>query len=479
MKKICLFCFVFCFLVLFNCIPGHATSIAIPFSDVIGLYTTFGSIANGASIDMSDFDSVEDYINFIARAQRGENPELPYAAQQRASATISRELINKMASMALNGAIDLSDQDNLIITYNKSAIKSFTNGSKYWWKNYIATNNDTPVVNPDINYISYLNRINSQNSNDSSTFWFYNFPTTMNQVILYSNPITSYSWVTYSNYQFTTQTNSFSTPYMMPCNIIDINIISNNDVYSYSYSGTSYGKFVTNNSSLFWSYGFLEYPGTINGLGSSSLNPAGIGFNFSYSGSLSQVLNHIALHFKNVNIYVDGDLWSLAGDIPVSNPPVLSPDLVGVGDLPDDTYDVFLPDTDLGIDLGGFLGWLKEKFDNNDLVLGLDDLIEDAPDIVVENDQTRAITDSDVGIIDEALEDTDTNNDNDNDNYDPVFPAPLPPILPISNPTPRQTTVLSEIIDATNTVVPDELMTLIWSTFGLLITGGLIFILHK
>ena len=176
---------------------------------------------------------------------------------------------------------------------------------------------DEPQPEPDIDYLSYINRINKRDLTDNSTFWFYNCSEYWNQVRNNAFPVINYSWVTYSNDLSTIFGSSYVTPYMYPCELMSLYIFSNNDTYSFSVNVTSFPNFVTNQYNMFWKYGYIEYINntyTINGLGQGSYTPTPITNTFSYTGTLAQCLEYIAQHFKNVNIYVDGDLWSYVGN---------------------------------------------------------------------------------------------------------------------------------------------------------------------
>ena len=493
--------YILAFLVIFSlCFitytPVNATSIAIPFSDVPALYYSFGTIAAGGSINLEDYDNAQDYIADLNRLLRGQ--EIQNNAYGM-TGTTSKTLFNKLASLALSGVTELSADGSLVISYDNVNTAQFMSYDKNYYKYLIASGNDVVVPNPDPNYSQYLNILNG-----SGFVW-------KDMAMTYDNVNPNYTITDASDFSWFYNNNNFGGSLSIqdslslyniiqglmfsPVLTFDINGSDNNYNlslrdsainYSYMYSDWSSQYFDGNyNGTLYTNAGRLVNAMVFNNYW--IVNPS----KFTYNGSLDACLNYLSKYMRNINLYVNGDLW-LAGDLPVSNPPILSPDLVGIGDLPDDTYGVLGLNEPVNLDLGAFLGWLQDLIDLGKDVIGLGDLVDsdDLPflrtkdtDTDIDLDNTNVIPAEQV--IDDPKEKEeeheDTNPDPEPPDPDPPFPAPLPPILPVPDPniTPRQTTVLSEIIQATDTVVPSELMTLIWSTFGLLVVGGLIYILHK
>lgn len=215
---------------------------------------------------------------------------------------------------------------------------------------------DSPAPNPDLDYNSYIYTINSENPtfpfksngiyNNSSNQWPYWIPD--GKVIdssLYSFVWNGQSNISSSgmNYNSYTVSNLFGITDILD---IYINSVDNNTYY---YSITPIKKsFVSTDNGNTLAYG-LRYSSSQN---SYYITYFGTNFNLptiSYSGTLEQVFQHLTLYFRNINIYVNGNPWSIVGNSETTYPIVIPGQLTIWNDqpleytFPQDTY-LKLPD---------------------------------------------------------------------------------------------------------------------------------------
>ena len=303
MKKILLAFMAVLGLCFINYIPVHATSIAIPFSDVPALYYSFGTIAAGGSLNLEDYDNAEDFIHDLNALLRGQEISNNHYGL---TGTTSKILFNKLASLALNGITELSEDGDLVITYSNTNTAQLMGYDKYYYKYLIASGEDVVVPQPDTDYLSVLNTING------TGFFWQDFDSYRDlgggytqDVLCY--PYTSYSWFVYSN---TSNLNFayFTAPLyqVLATNVFDIYINSNNNLYSFDVSISPELPIGINawNGQQWQSIRFDSSNNSLELLGVSTFN----NYTYSYSGSLTECLNNIAGRFRNVNIYVDGVL---------------------------------------------------------------------------------------------------------------------------------------------------------------------------
>lgn len=176
---------------------------------------------------------------------------------------------------------------------------------------------DTPVPTPDTNYLTYLDAING------SGFWFKNFPNKDGFNIspaLIQYPPSTVSWYCTLN-NFGTNGIMGQNYYCGCYNIFDINIAHDNNLYFIDFNLTNPIKnfILAGDTSNPYNYGVISLynGGEFDSMGSDTLNYT---IHIQYSNeSLSNVLTYIYNTFKNVNIYVDGILWSYAGDSSSTN----------------------------------------------------------------------------------------------------------------------------------------------------------------
>lgn len=202
-------------------------------------------------------------------------------------------------------AIDLEIGDGVI------GISGINDGNTYFFKIFTDINasqayeftTEKPVVPPE--YESYIDIING------SGFWWKNWPNknyyNANQEGMTIYPPTLLSWISnYDDYSYSFTPTAARSQYCYVCNIQDVYITSNNNVYSVNYviSGSQQAFLYNNNP------GWLGNVFTNQTFATCYLGQNPDGTTMSTSGTLAQVLSWMSYRFRNVNIYVDNVCWS-------------------------------------------------------------------------------------------------------------------------------------------------------------------------
>lgn len=472
--------------------PVNAASpVSIPFSSIKNLIDAFYTIASGGTIDIATvFGKVTGIDSFLNGLENYYNKT--HNNNSNYSTGLTNSLLYQMGALALQGVDNVTDFNQISFSSTAYDLANFIGYNANWFYNYVS--DEVIEVNPDPFYMGYLNRINLRDSNDATSFWWYNFTDSYfinnnNTIYLLAYPPSNYSWVSYTNNTFPSVVGNFSTNSCIATDLLDIYINYDNGVYSYSTTATSISRAITNTYGGTWNIVMLNYNNgvsTITGNGNDTLYSV----TWSYSNSdLSLVLNHIANHFKNVNIYVNNTLWSYAGIVPVNG---ITVNPIPIGDTGDVTYKAYPIDADgaKGIDL---FSWANKLYDyiiaNPDGTLSMDDVIDNEWDIVDTDEGLDTITNDDAEdiskVINGAISITggQTTPTPTPDIGDPPVLKIIPPVLDLPDEIwpngGRDTTVLAQMVHATDEVIPNDIMTIIWSTIGLLVVGGLITILHK
>lgn len=332
-----------------------------------------------------------------------------------------------------------------------------------WYSRYIESFNNIDIpgieVNPDETYLNYINNINGDGfwwKNNNSSNLRYN----ASDLTWFDNGYGITNYLTYIGGIYTT-------------NIVDINIISDNGVYSFSKSFSNSDILLSFGSNPYYQRGVVMYD---SGYSYASTSNNWGPFKFTFSGSLSSVLNYIQEHFRNVNLYVDGEAWSLVSDPSPGNPVIPdftdvinidSEDPIGMIDLPNTT------DYEGTFDITSLFDALKEAIagasDNDNTTSGIltgdavKDTFKDKAGELVGSIAVPIAT-----VIDDSFPIEGSLN----------YPNIVPYAEPISNAF-MGTTILAQLIDATQTVLPEPLILVFWGIVFILFIIGLIKILHK
>lgn len=406
------------------------------------------------------------------------------------------------------------DNDRDITTpINTNTIAFWNKFNKLWINQYLERVNyvedNTPVPSPDPDYISYLTRTNSLTSNG---FWWKNLSVGGTAII--TNWTFNYFAHEHSFYSYGPMTSDWDagTQLSMTPYIVNININSNDGIYSFNTGNLSFvSDAVTINGSPRDAFSLSAQ----NNLKSNiDMNPSNNGImlgsnrtaqslSFSFTGTLDGCLDMISKYLRNVNIYVDGVLWATGGVInpAVSNFQSSVPNAVidtGTDDgeiVANPIYWVVDNNTgtpiDSQINLDKLIDYLKGIIDgtNDDTSVDFGDIVDAG---VIEKQDGTAITDADVitvpvaDVIDDAMA-----------RADPIsIPfvitgtlPPLPPLPPFF-PTPdfpegdptsgfNGMSVLARIINITNQSMPSDVIIVFYGVVFGAVVLGLIKILHK
>lgn len=465
------------------------------------------SIINGGVIQTSPYQGIADQTTALAAFYDdwGENllkvtnyivPSDDAVINSQSAITfplklgMTRNYYNDFVNTYINFA--LNSDNGFKVELSPDSIAAWNRYNYYWIQKYLnAFNEDIPTAYPDPLYSAYINRINERNINDNTAFWFYDVLYQSGNYILLTHPTRNYSWINNSTYPSTV--GEFNSGYVFPSDIISINIFSNENGYFYSVSGQGINKVCSINGLYSNNTSFRKYNDNINPFGYSGAllaNPTSLSYSFSLQGTLNDVLNDISKHFKNVNIYVDGVLWSYVGG---TEPTFTAPDVIMNQDGIILGHDVYLPEQDLYIDLISWRNLLEEKLADG-ATIDFDDLIDggvivDSNDIPVtdENKETLFKKREASTVIDIGLENADTSDflpdapappdDNPTDWNFPEFP--IPDFPDGGDPKSTGLSVLARIINVTNQSLPPALISMFWGICITLVILGIIKILHK
>ena len=472
---------------------NYAT-IVYPVSAVPDLLNAFYTVASGGKIEFSaligDMTGIDDFWQNLHDYYDTHYTQ-PLLQSTQGLVDIG------LSGLALEGIDSIDSVNNLSIPITAQDLANFMSYDVNWTDAYANPNSIT--ISPDAEqFQTLLDNING------SGFYFSEFnngiPSSGQVQAGYSYfqnyyPNTYYSW-------FVSNSNEFGINNSTLCSCSDIQslyITQSSGVYSFSLTVTALPAF----NGYYTSDGHNLYTGQIrtdfNGqnnviITNNSINNNGTYFKtsphshtFSYSGSLGQCLQYISKNIKNVNIYVDGDLWSYVGDLPTSG--ITLNDYINVGDTGNITYGVY-PLTsvgDIGLDLAKWGEYIYNQCISGDDILTMDTVIDDGWDLVDTEDGERAITQDDeedvAKVIHGFVGTTATTPTPTPDIGDPPILKIIPPILELPDEIwpdgGRDTTVLAQIIHSTDIIMPNDIMTILWSILGIMVIGGLLTILHK
>ena len=362
--------------------------------------------------------------------------------------------------------------------------QSFADWAEYndfWYTKYKDSfSNNSIVVNPDLNYADYINTINSD-SGSGLDFFFSDWFIENRGLPDFGSPSTR-SWVvqasSLSNFNnLVTSVNS--TQYMYMSNgILTANITGSDIAWIVNVSGSSaiqslpdgfgFCTFRCTNSNVIRIYPGQD--GNAYSVGQSYFNVSN-----KYLTSLTACLNFLKA-YRNINIYVNGVAWSLAG-APADPLIPTFPDVIGgTNDDPYPAYDIVFPNTsdyEGNFDLTSIFDAIKEA------IIGASDT-DDTTSSTLTRDKVSDTFKDKVG---EAVGETTTMDAVLEDSFPlqgtlnyPVLP-PIPE-LPIGNAF-SGTTILAQLIDACQQILPEPLVLVFWGIIFVLFIIGLIKILHK
>lgn len=207
---------------------------------------------------------------------------------------------------------------NLDMTQTEAIVDHLEENSTYYFtiftdiseSNSVSFTVEPNPVPPE--YREAIQKINSD-SVDNGFFWknTNSFPLKYHTEYNISVPSASLSYFSTSSMDNIVTSNTTASS-MYYTNIVTVNVTSSGSTYSFNHTFTSLNDIVLpplwgNPNAYAKSFSISNNEFLPSGVG-SSIQP--VEFIFSFSGNLTNVVNYLSIHCRNVNIYVDGVLWS-------------------------------------------------------------------------------------------------------------------------------------------------------------------------
>lgn len=524
-----IFAFICIFMLLFNTFaytPTKAMDIGVAIdvgSDI--LYQSWDmlqSLINGFTIGLSQYSGYADKAAAMGAYYDDWGDVLTVLTQGYLSpAEVEQPAISLNTVYPLDFGMDNAVMRDFIYQYggfvedptqpmyayiNHKAIASWNRYQDGWIKRYLnafESANEQIQVNPDPMYNTFLAYINNRDSTNYNSFWFYDYPQTIanpysasQQVQIVTYPFTNYTIIMPNNSNVAnpfnpTNNNGNWYGYAQLHHIASLYINSNvNGTYNLSFSSDP----ITNSVLLkpnneYYSWFNIKTDMGVKNYGVSSAASSTYNVNL-VNQSLDNIFAFILAHFKNVNIFVDGECWTYVGV--QTDPLVSAPDVIRneTGDIIGN--DVLFPTQDLRADLVKFVELIDDKIMSGDDIT-IDDVIDagiitDANGNILtdENRDEYLIKKSVSTVIADALADDPTAGfvpdaplPPDEDPWNWNFPTIVIPEGGDSDPRSTGLSVLARIVNITNQGLPAELITMFWGIAITLLILGIIKILHK
>lgn len=382
------------------------------------------------------------------------------------------------------------DQSVFLMPWQKENFaRQIAYDSKFYQKildNYNEIN--TPNVYPNVDYNDVLSLINDYSAyfywkNSSINSYYPNFTVPSINANGFSYVATSGGFAN----GFNNLDNTVTTKFVIT-DILSLYITGSADTYTFSLNNiTPLNIFGDTSSPPHYVYNltYMNSSPTINWYWYLDSYP--LYSNYTYTGTLREVLDYISKYFRNVNIYVNNVPWAMGGSYE-DTINVEFPDVIGT-DYDDLAYDVVVPvNNDLAFDLtailqylyGGFANTFSEAFDFSKLwdIGGIvDTTTGEAVDGADADTKTKAIP------IAKAIEDEATD---DAEVTPSITPTPDPDGFPVITITPipidnalAGSTILAEIVDATQNALPSQLIDAFWGIVFICFFIGIIWTFHK
>lgn len=371
--------------------------------------------------------------------------------------------VNQIYNNYRKAQTDQEREDAMVFELSNPALASWMNYDVNWYKKYINDfSTDEPVLeyeDPPQGLQNLVNSISSRNvTNLNVPFPGYqgNFSVTSNDLTIVGDVNLNY-------------TNRYG--YYGVCNPTTV-YINNTGVDNYVeviYSGLIYadGIFYRNN---YYQQGLFQLVNNsyFNFNSSSNVNLIGLQNSFADIIACLQYLND---HIRNCNLVVNGKIWADVSmpDVPTPTIPDF-PDVID-SNTDDPAYDIVVPDT---VDNKGYFDLTSILDALTNAILGSSDL-DDSTDATIEADDV-VVLDIDKEVTDTKVEDPDKIID---DEIGLDKKLPIIPIPPDVSDAFAGTSILAELIDGTQTVLPDELITVFWGIVCTIFIIGVIRVMHK
>lgn len=372
------------------------------------------------------------------------------------------------------GRTTLEQQEALRFPINPQAFNDWTGYSEFWYQKYMEQfyieEEEEPEFEIPVGYQAYIDNILAYNYRIANA-------NQLSGIIQFTDPLSDSSYVALSGLE---NYSSDGALYLWNCNKITFEVTSLNNNYSFSYSPVYNNHFYsTSNPNWDTSRAYIYFPAQEGSNWRFGENYTSKVQTYSYSGSLSGLLDYLTQHFVNFDLVIDGNTWIGGIDQAPSNPiiPDFNDVIGGNEEDPIPAYDIVFPDTSDNegtFDITSLFDALKEA------IIGASDNDDTTDSSLTREKVTDTYKDrvgDAVGVavktIDDVMEDS--------------FPVQgtlnypnLPPIpqIPLDNAF-AGTTILSELIDACQKIIPSPLALAFWGMIFILFIIGLIRILHK
>lgn len=511
-KKI-IACLTICFIITGIISPVFSDASALPqpnwsdpgISEIINISDLTGWMLNGGTFDVSQYTDSESFMNdyFNARTQTrlispGEDAEDYYevfpgfginnqlvpgdifarpldtnrviASSFRDHTGYGRRLSNEVNDALLSSGSLYDTKIPLLNEVEFANFVGYNHDALRLYSEFFNNEPNVPQPNPDPAYLSYIQKMNGHGDRQ---FTWYNMSSNVGGISVSAYPATDYTWYSHPAGYGSLQDISFggngrSANFISCTNLTTLNITSSDNIYT--------GSIILNDILFTNSYYNCSFDMALGGNNeyfvSRIYEKSNVKlFNnqtFTYTGSLTNVLNYFSNKIRNVNIYVDGKLWALVNE-PVLPPSITPefPDAIGGEDLPNTTWPISRPRAPYYTSVPGMLKAIEDAIED-DGKLDIDDL---KPYLTDENGDPVPDPQFDHEPVPIPLPDP--------VNPDIIPGLPVLPAMPPEMPGFSGVSVLAEIINFTNQSLPTSLIITFWGiVFGLVILG-LIKILHK
>ena len=508
MKKVgSLMVLVISFLIIYNYVPVSATAdIPADFintSDLIGLQDLGYALIGGAQFNFENSPYViEDYSSLSAAGKIEAEREAikQFLRDYEANRGIDDYLYNECAlyqgqsyyttAFTQNAAriqeeYTLSSQNvDYAMRISPFKFADWAQYNRYWINRYSDSFNtsDDPIPSPDIDYISLINKMNNIDSTNINSFYWGDFSQVRDLGGGYTQsaitfPFYSYSWIGYSSTstigaQFYSDNHN---QWAFPTSILSIYVSSVPGTDNYTFSlQVDRISIAGRNDFSYASFNAFEFRFDSSNWADVNSSSTPTTMYSTYTGSLQDVITYISLRFKNINLYVDNVLWCVAG----APTDLLIPDFPDVIQNEDNlAYDIPFPNTpnyDGSFDLTSLFDALKLA------IIGASDQDISTPGTLTGEAVTDSYDGTDIDIQDKVVDLVSTKvftGTLEDDTTDRLPDMVIPPGAVHAGL--GGITVLSKFVDATQCILPEEIVIAFWGIFFILIILGLIKNLHR
>lgn len=396
------------------------------------------------------------------------------------------------------GRTSIEQQNALRFPISPQAFSDWTGYSNFWYQKYMEqfepaeVNPIDPFENVPSQYRSYVEKINSSGQYN---FYFENYPIDYSGYVMdntFNNP-SEVSWTLgksdlNNSSAYIVDSSGLYSQHILPMGIKTCVLTNNGTTYTLTIDNFQDTYYWARSYAYYHYYSFAvfnEFGGTMQAQSISEStawsNYIPQSSTFTRTGLLDSLLEFMSNKFRNMNIVVDGDTWYEVGGLAPTGDGTIIPDfpdvIGGNDDDPIPAYDIVFPNTSDNegtFDITSLFDALKEA------IIGASDNDDSTDSTLTREKVTDTYKDRVGEAVGEAVKTID-------DVMEDSFPIQgtlnypnLPPIpqIPLDNAF-AGTTILSELIDACQQILPSPLALAFWGMIFILFIIGLIRILHK